>query len=247
MKRILTAAFLAATPLPLCAQSLPRPDAPQPALITVQGRGEVRVPNTVASVTLGFEAAGSEEAPLREDVTARSLAVVAALKAEEKVTSLQTASVNIRPQFAQPEPEPGKRPQPPKITGYVAQVTVSYESPVEDAGRLISLMMKIGANSVSNMFTRPVDEARRTAESEALTLAAKDAEAQARTLLAALNLKWGGIHSVDATGARPEPRPMQRAAMMMASEAAPMPALDIEGGETVIAREVFMQVGFAAQ
>jgi uncharacterized protein YggE len=49
---------------PLQAQLLPRPATPAPPIVTVQGRGEVRVPNTVATVTLGFEAAGSEEAPM---------------------------------------------------------------------------------------------------------------------------------------------------------------------------------------
>ncbi|MEX1116819.1 MAG: SIMPL domain-containing protein, partial [Akkermansiaceae bacterium] len=159
---------------PLHAQMLPRPSTPEPSLVTVQGRGEVRIPNTIAVVQLGFEAAGPEEAPVRQDVTQRSQAVITALKAEEKVGKLETTSVNIRPQFTHSQPEAGKRPQPPKITGYIAQVTVSYESPVEDAGRLISSMMENGANSVSNMFTRPTEEARRTAENEALTLAAQD-------------------------------------------------------------------------
>lgn len=232
---------------PLQAQMLPRPAAPEPPLVTVQGRGEVRVPNTVASVQLGFEAAGTEEAPIREDVTKRSQAVVAALKAEPKVQRLETTAVTIRPQFAPVPSEAGKRPQPPRITGYVAQVMVSYESPVEDAGRLISSMMETGANSVSNMFTRPTDEARRAAENEALTLAAKDGEAQARALLAALNLQWVAIHNIDATGGRFDPRPMARSAMMMAADAAPLPELDIQGGETVIGREIVMQVEFRPQ
>ena len=232
---------------PLRAQMLPRPTTPEPPLVTVQGRGEVRVPNTVATVQLGFEAAGADEAPIREDVTKRSQAVVAALKTESEVQSLETTAVTIRPQFAPVQPEAGKRPPAPKITGYIAQVTVSYESPVEEAGRLISTMMQTGANSVSNMFTRPADEARRTAENEALTLAAKDGEAQARTLLSALNLQWSGIRSIDATGGGFDPRPMHRSAMMMAADAAPLPELDIQGGETVISREIVLQVEFRPQ
>jgi uncharacterized protein YggE len=245
MKSILPLLLALATPLH--AQMLPRPTTPEPPLVTVQGRGEVRVPNTVASVQLGFEAAGPDEAPIREDVTKRSQAVLTALQAEEKVQRLETTAVTIRPQFTPVQPEAGKRPQPPRITGYVAQVTISYESPVEEAGRLISAMMQAGANSVSNMFTRPTDEARLAAENEALTLAAKDGEAQARALLAALNLQWSGIRSIDATGGRFDPRPMHRSAMMMAADAAPLPELDIQGGETVISREVVLQVEFRPQ
>lgn len=247
MKNPILLPVLLALAAPLQAQMLPRPAAPEPPLVTVQGRGEVRVANTVASVQLGFEAAGPEEATVREDVTKRSQAVVAALKAEPKVQRLETTAVTIRPQFAPVQPAAGKRPETPRITGYLAQVMVSYESPVEEAGRIISSMMETGANSVSNMFTRPTDEARRAAENEALTLAAKDGEAQTRALLAALNLQWVGIHSIDATGGRFEPRPMARSAMMMAADAAPLPELDIQGGETVISREVAMQVEFRPQ
>ena len=232
---------------PLQAQLLPRPATPAPPIVTVQGRGEVRVPNTVAAVTLGFEAAGPEEAPIREDVTKRSQSVIAALKAEPKVQRLETTAVTIRPQFAAVQPEAGRRQQAPKITGYVAQVTVNYESPVEEGGRLISAMMQAGANSVSNMFTSPTDEARIEAEKEALTLAAKDGETQARALLAALNLQWIGIHSIDATGGRFDPPPMARSPMMMAADSAPLPELNIQGGETVIGRDVVMQVEFRPQ
>jgi hypothetical protein len=40
---------------------------------------------------------------------------------------------------------------------------------------------------------------------------------------------------------------MARSAMMMAADAAPLPELDIQGGETVIGREVVMQVEFRQQ
>ncbi|MBU3666748.1 MAG: DUF541 domain-containing protein [Chthoniobacterales bacterium] len=226
----------------------PRPDAPNPPAppsVAVQGSGEVRVPNTVAVVQLGFEAAGPEEPAVREDITRRSQAVLAALK-EEKITRLQTTGVGIRPQFGNVQPEPGKRPAPPKITGYLGQVTVSFNTPVDEAGRIITAMMNLGANSVSNMFTEPTDEARRKAENEALSLAAKDAEAQARALLAALDLKWAGIRSIDATGEHFSPRPMPRATMMMAEDAAPSPSLDIQGGESVISRQVSMVVEFTS-
>ena len=72
--------LLLAAAAPLQAQMLPRPATSEPPLLTVQGRGEVRVANTIAVIQLGFEAAGPEEAPVREDVTRRSQAVLTALK-----------------------------------------------------------------------------------------------------------------------------------------------------------------------
>ena len=246
MKTIVLPVLLALA-APLQAQMLPRPSSPEPPLVTVQGRGEVRVPNTVASVQLGFEAAGSDEAPIREDVTKRSQAVVTALKAEEKVQRLETTAVTIRPQFTPVQPEAGRRPQPPKITGYFAHVAVTFETPVEDAGRIISAMMGLGANSTAIIGTQPTEEVRRDAENQALVLAAKDAERQARALLGALNLAWRGFRSLDATGGRYEPRPVMARAMTMAAEAAPLPELDIQGGETVVSREVVAQVEFQQQ
>ncbi|MEI6337635.1 MAG: SIMPL domain-containing protein [Verrucomicrobiota bacterium] len=217
-----------------------------PPFLTVQGRGEVRVANTRAVIQLGFDAAGQEEAGVREDVTRRSQAVTGALK-EQQVEGLQTTAVNIRPEFSHEPLAPGKRPLTPKITGYVGQVAVSFRAPVEAAGRIISSMMGLGANSVSSMSTEPSDEERRKAENEALTSAAKDAETQARALLAALNLNWSGIRAIDATGGRGGPMPMPRMQAMMADAAAPLPELDIQGGETVISREITMQVEFRGQ
>lgn len=215
-------------------------------MLGVQGHGEVRVPNTMAVIQLGFEAAGPEEAAVRADVTKRSQAVTALLK-EQKVDQLETTAVSIRPQFIYDQGAAGKRPLPPKITGYIGQVYVSFQAPVTDAGRIISASMEAGANSVSNMLTQPTDEARKAAEGDALTLAAQDAEAQANALLGALKLTKVGIHSIDATGGRPGPVPMPRMMAAMAGEAAPLPDLDVQGGETVISREITMQVEFRGQ
>ena len=218
-----------------------------PPLLTVQGRGEVRTANTVASIQLGFEAAGPDEPAVREDVTKRSQAVTALLK-ERQVERLETTAVNIRPQFVYDQGSPGKRPLPPKITGYIGQVAVSFRTPVTDAGKIISEAMAAGANSVSSMFTQPTDEARKEAEDQALTLAANDAEAQANALLEALNLVKVGIRSIDATGERPgPPMPMPRMMAAMAADAAPLPELDVQGGETLIAREITLQVEFRGQ
>jgi uncharacterized protein YggE len=212
-----------------------------PAL-TVSGRGEVRVENTVAVVQLGFEAAGPDNAEVRADVSKRSAAVVAALK-DEKIGKLQTTAINIRPQFDYGQSSAGSNPQAPKITGYIGQMTVIFSAPVEEAGKIISSALSLGANSVANMSTEPAIDARRAAEGKALQLAAKDAEDQAKTLLSALNLEWAGILSINATSQQSGPGPMPR--IMLAEAAMPdSPNLGVEGGETIIVREVTMQVRF---
>ena len=232
---------------PALAQFGSAPEKPElPPLLTVQGRGEVRTENTVAVIELGFEAAGPDEPAVREDVTRRSQAVTSLIKIQ-KVEPTETTTVNIRPQFVYDQGSPGKKPLPPKITGYIGQVAVNFRAPVGDAGKIISAAMQAGANSVSNMFTQPTDEARKAAESDALTLAAQDAEVQANALLEALNLTKVGIHSIDATGGRPGPVPMPRMMAAMDAEAAPLPELDVQGGETVISREITMQVEFRGQ
>ena len=248
MKKSILLPLLAILAHPALAQFGASPGKTEtPPLLTAQGRGEVRIANTVASIQLGFETAGPEEPAVREDVTKRSQAVTALLK-ERQVERLETTAVNIRPQFVYDQGAPGKKPLPPKITGYTGQVAVSFQTSVSDAGKIISDAMAAGANAVTSMFTQPTDAARKDAEDQALTLAAKDAEAQADALLKALNLVKVGIRNIDATGERPgPPLPMPRMMAAMSADAAPLPELDVQGGETVISREITLQVEFRGQ
>lgn len=222
-----------------------RPDLPPH--VTVQGRGEVRVPNTVAVIQLGFEAAGPEEAAVREDVTRRSQSVTDSLKKNSAVERLQTTAVSIRPQFLYDQGGPGKKPLPPKITGYTGYVSVNFQVPVTDAGKIISEAMELGANSVSGMHTQPSEADRTSAEREALTLAARDAAGQAAILLDALDLDRIGILGIDAVGGHPGPMQVRRMKSAMADAAPAMPELEIEGGESTISREITMQVEFRAK
>lgn len=240
----LLAAVFAATAHAQFPSMAPKPELPP--LLTVQGRGEVRVENTVAVIQLGFEAASPEEAAVREDITNRSKEVTAMLAKDSNVERLETTAVNIRPQFLYDQGGPGKKPLPPEITGYTGQVAVSFQTPVDQAGKIISASMELGANSVSGMHTKPSDASRLNAEVKALTLAAQDAAAQADALIAALNLEKVGIRGVDAAGGRPGPMPVHRMMSAMA-DAAPSPELDIQGGETVVARTITMQVEFRSQ
>lgn len=211
----------------------------QPAnTVVVQGRGEVRAPNTLALIELGFHAEGPEETAVREEVGRRSKSVLEVLK-KAGVARLETGSLSISPRFTPPEPGPSSLP--PKFS-YSAHATLRFEVPVAEAGRIITTAVEAGANSVANFQTQPSDEAKRSASNEALSAAAKDAEAQARTLLNAAELKWTGIRAIDATGGSPAPFAMPRAAMMSAESSSP--DIQIEAGETVVSREVTMQVGF---
>ncbi|MBE2179810.1 MAG: SIMPL domain-containing protein [Chthoniobacterales bacterium] len=216
------------------------PPAQQPT-VTVLGRAEVRIPNTEAAIQLGCEGAGTDEAAVRDDVGSRSQAVAALLK-RENAARLQTTSVSIQPQFSPMQPEPGRQAQTPEVLGYTGRSMVGFVVPVEEAGRIITAALDAGANSVVAVQTQPADETRRDAESKVLSLAAKDAETQARALVSALGLSWAGIRGIDASGNPPGPFPMPRAAMMMGAETAP--GLDIQGGETVVAREVVLKAEF---
>lgn len=209
--------------------------------VLVQGRAEVRVPNTRAVIELGFHAAGPDEAGVREDVSRRSQAVSEALK-KSGAARIQTGSVAISPQFH--HPDANQRAQAPKITGYTAHATLGFEVPVGEAARIITASVEAGANSISSFQTHPAEDVRRGAERDALAAAVKDAETQARTVLSAAALEWTGIRGIDASAPGATPFAMPRAAMMSAG--APAPDLAIEAGETVIGREVTMQVGFKA-
>lgn len=240
MKTLLTLLLLAG------ATALAQNTNDSTPLLTVTGRGEVRIENTLAVVQLGFEAAGPDNNDVRADIAKRSTAVVTTLKQEANIGRLQTTAINIRPQFDYGQSGTGNKPQAPKLTGYIGQVSVIFTAPVEEAGRIISAALTNGANSVTNMTTEPAAKALRAAEDEALKIAAQDAKAQAEALFTALKLQWDGILSINATDSRPEPGPMPRMMMVEAAQAN-SPDFGVEGGETVITREITMQVKFRGE
>lgn len=205
-------------------------------LLTVSAQAESRRVPDIATVSAGVVTqAADANAALRENA-AQMTRVVAALRAAGIAErDVQTAGVNLNPQYRYAEN------QPPAITGYQAMNTVNVV--VRDLarlGRILDALVATGANQVNgpSFDVDRKDEAYDEARRSALDKARERADMYAHTL----GLRVRRIVSIDETG-HASPRPMLRmeSKAMMAADA-PTP---ISPGENAlgISLDVVFELG----
>lgn len=205
----------------------PAPTLQVPAdgtLLTVSASGEVRRAPDIATVSAGVVTqAADANAALRQNAEQMTRVVAALRQAGIADRDVQTAGVNLHPQYRYVEN------QPPAITGYQATNTVN--ATVRDIGRLgriLDALAATGANQISgpafdvDRKDEALDEARRSALEKARQRAGMYAES--------LGLRVRRIVSIDETGLD-MPRPMMRMeAKAMAADA----STPISPGENVL-------------
>src|SRR4029077_1313894 len=228
MNRILPAVAFLALPLTIFAISASAqsvPNTPAMRTIEVDGSGEARTSPDTADLDLAIDtqAKTAEEAANRNAALAAK--VIDALKAKlgdkGKIT---TGGYSLNPEYDQ-------RPnQKPTIIGYTAQNTVTANTGALDLiGALIDSAISAGANRVNSLsFSVKVHTNPRT---EAITIATRDAHAQASALAAALGVKLGKVVKAT-TISEQRPIPMQRAGMGRAMSA--KVATPVEPGEVTV-------------
>ena len=208
------------------AQPVPPPTvAFDGTLLSVAAQAEARRTPDIATVSAGVvtQAADANTA-LRQNAEQMAKVVAAIRAAGVAERDVQTAGVNLNPQYRYAEN------QPPAITGYQANNNVNVTvRDIAKLGRILDALVATGANQVNGPSfdideKEPVlDEARRAALDKARTRA--DMYAQA------LGLHVRRIVSIDETGGMSIPRPMPMMAMakMARDEATP-----ISPGENVL-------------
>jgi uncharacterized protein len=214
---------LAAFAIPASAQSAP--NTPAMRTIEVNGNGETRTSPDTADLDLAIETQGktAEEAANRNAALAAK--VIDSLKSKlgdkGKIT---TGGYSLNPEYEQ-------RPTPkPTIVGYTAQNTVTVNTGALDlVGPLIDAAIAAGANRVNSLeFSVKNDTKART---DAITIATRDAHAQADALASALGVKLGKVVKAT-TVSEARPIPFRQAGMAMAMSArAPTP---VEPGEVTV-------------
>lgn len=193
-----------------------------PTLI-VSGTGQSRVAPDEAHVRLGVVAQAPTARAVQDQVSRTANAVLEAIrKAGIAAEDIQTSGLSLSPLYSQVRQ--GNDNQPPAITGYQANNTVTVRvgdlakvGPVVDAG------LGAGANSLDGVdFGLRNDEA---ARAEALAGAARTARAKAETLAKALGVRLGEILEAVEGGVSvsPPPSPRYGMARMEASSMAPTP------------------------
>jgi uncharacterized protein YggE len=193
--------------------------------IEVDGSGEARTSPDTADLDLAIDtqAKTAEEAASRNAALAAK--VIDALKAKlgdkGKIT---TGGYALNPEYDQ-------RPtQKPSIIGYNAQNTVTVNTGALDLiGALIDSAIAAGANRVNSLSFSVKDDTK--PRSEAITIATRDAHAQASALASALGVKLGKVVKAT-TVSEVRPIPMQRGGMAMAMSA--KVATPVEPGEVTV-------------
>jgi hypothetical protein len=211
-----------------CAQPAPSTAAAYSSdgtLLSVAAQAEARRAPDIANVSAGVvtQAADANTA-MRQNADQMAKVVAAIRAAGVAERDVQTAGVNLNPQYRYAEN------QPPSITGYQASNTVNViVRDIAKLGRILDALVATGANQVNGPSfdidqKEPVlDEARRAA----LDKARKRADMYAQSL----GLHVRRIVSIDETGGMSIPRPMPMMAMakMARDEATP-----ISPGENVL-------------
>lgn len=225
MKTSTLAAGLAALALPaLAATAATAQDAPPRPRIVVSGQGESALRPDMAVLTLGVMRQADTARAALDAANAAMAEVTAAMKAEGiEERDLQTSNFAISPVYAYPSSDqPG---QPPKITGYEVNNTLSVRlRDIAKVGAVLDKAVTLGVNQGGGIaFTNDDPSAALT---EARIDAVKQASAKARTLAGAAGVKLGKV--IEITEQSYAPQPMAFA--MKARDAAPA-SVPVEAGE----------------
>jgi hypothetical protein len=195
-------------------------------LLAISSQAEARRVPDIAAISAGVVTqAADANAAMRQNAEQMTRVVAALRAAGIAERDVQTAGVNLNPQYRYAEN------QPPVITGYQAMNTVSATvRDIAKLGRILDALVATGANQVNgpSFDVDRKDEAYDEARRAALAKAGQRAEMYARTL----GLKVRRIVSIDETGGNAMPRPMMRTeGKAMMADAASSP---ISPGENVL-------------
>ncbi len=218
-----------ATPTP--PSSSPRTD------IGVSGTGRVFVQPDTAIASIGVDITAPTLAEATQQANEKMTAVINAIKTQGvDAKDIQTSSYNVYPITNQP-----KEGETPKITGYHVTniVTVKIRN-IANVGKVLDAAIAAGANSVNSVYFTVDDPTK--AESEARTLAVKDAMAKAETLASAAGVKVGKIMTITelSGGVQPLYKTAEYAAAPAADGAGP-----VETGQNEISVTVEMHFEIA--
>lgn len=191
----------------LVAAAFTRTTASSRGSVTTVGHGVVTVVPDEATVAAGVRTPGSTASAALAANSDAMTRVIAALK-RVGFRSIQTQEVSLYPQTSSRG----------RVTGYVAQDSVSVVGPIADAGRLIDAAVGAGANTVDGPSLGVSIQSR--LYREALQKAVADARAKAQALAKAGGFAVGRVLRVSeqsgqppvvfaAAGARPASTPVE--------------------------------------
>jgi uncharacterized protein YggE len=203
-------------PLP---PALPAPPPQGARTIEVTGNGEAHVAPDVASLNLAIEthAATAQQSAGQNAALAQKVVDALNTKLQGK-GKVWTGGYSLYPEYNEPRPN-----EKPLVTGYRAENSITVETgEIGMLGGLIDTAIDAGANRINFLNFTLRDESH--ARSQAIALAAKDAQTQADSLAKSLGVKLGPVvKATTETEARPMPVMRMGAMAMSSSMGAPTP------------------------
>ena len=209
------------------AQTVPAVVASDATLLNVSAQAEARRVPDVATLSAGVVTQAADGNAAMRDNAVQMDKVMAAIKAAGIAErDIQTSGINLSPQYRYAENEP------PKITGYQANNTVSLKvRDISKLGKVLDSLAAQGANQI-NGPSFEIDQPEPVYD-EARLAALKKSQARAETYAKALGLRVRRIVSIS-EGSQGGFRPMPM--MAMAAGRANKMEMDtaVSPGETAI-------------
>jgi uncharacterized protein len=225
-------------PLPAVAQSALPQSEPRARTLTVMGTGQERIPTTITQVRLGVEAQGKTAEEAQQEVARRSSTLLALLRSRN-VERLETTGVSLSPNYIQVDNRQ-------KLNGYTGRNTVSFRILTERIGNLLDAAVQAGATNIGSVSFIASDEAIAVARQAALRRATLDAQAQAKAVLAALNLQQQEVISIAINNAS-DPNPQQVSPGLSRPFAGTdilRTSLEVIGGEQQVQATVTLKISY---
>jgi uncharacterized protein len=197
--------------------------------ISVSAQGEASVTPDLAIVTFAVSGDGKELAPTRDDVNARSSAVLAALR-KLKVAGgdINAPDVGIHPQYDYRKGQ--------KLVGYRVSRQMSVKvRDLDRLGEVMDIVVAAGANEVFGAQMSAADPS--AAEHRALEAAMAAARAKAEVLAAAAGVKLGPVARIEEdgdSGGMPMPKGRMMTAMAESADA----GTEVAAGDLTVTRTI---------
>ncbi|WP_082538855.1 SIMPL domain-containing protein [Lysobacter sp. Root494] len=183
-------------------------------LLNVSAQGEAKRVPDIATISTGVVTRAADANAAMRANAEQMAKVVAAIKAAGIADKdVQTSGINLNPTYQYREN------QPPSITGYEANNTVSMVvRDIPKLGKILDSLAAVGANQINgpsfdvDKKDEALDEARRKA--------VESAQARAEMYAKTLGMKVRRIVSISESGRFSPPIPMMRGMVAMKAEAA---------------------------
>ncbi|MCS7030039.1 MAG: SIMPL domain-containing protein [Gloeomargarita sp. SKYG116] len=195
-------------------------------VLQVTGQGMVTLPTQLAEVEVGVEIRGNSANQVQTEIAQRMNRLVRTLQ-QRQAEKINTTALSLSPLY-------GERQQ---LLGFLGRSAVEFRLPISQAGAVVDELIAQGANQIARLQFIASDTALEQGRTQALQLAAQDAQRQAQTVLAALQLAPKEVINVQILSTTlPVPEPVAFAQQRLSTP--------ILGGEQVVRAQVRLEIRY---